>query len=215
MWAARPPGRCRTATDGVEPHVETKRQMRLGKPARAASIVNRPEPLLVGRLGGRSVGHHRPCRDADAAADVAPPRARSKIERELRTKIREALCDGPKWARWRLRSVRPRCRHAAADAERHRAVLERVRVDGDVAAKPSARKLRRIESPAQREVRIGGKRCGRAMEIDDKAGNGRRLLRVSRRGAADDSRKRAENSDRSQGSQRFVIVPARPATTRP
>jgi hypothetical protein len=98
--------------------------------------------------------------------------------------------------------MRSRSREVAADAERHRAVLERVQVHGHIPAEPGTWKLRQIESPAQREVRIRRKPGDRAMQIDDEAGNGRRrLLGVSRMCTAEDNGEHAKNYE---GSQRSV-----------
>ena len=84
-------------------------------------------------------------------------------------------------------------------------------MNGQVATQTPAGKFQLTKSPAQREVRIIGKRADGAVEIDDEARDGRRplLLRVSLLCAAEDPGEHAENGDRSQRSQRSVIVPAR------
>ena len=190
-WAAGQRERRRTGVDSVEAQIEAERQVRLGKPPRAASIINRSKTLFVRRLRDRSIGYDGPPRRGDAAADVAPPCAGSEIERELRTKIGESFGDGPKRARRILRPVRPRCHDATANPERDRAVLERIRMDRHVATKPPTGEFTRIESPAQGEIRIGGKPGKGAMNIEDEARNGRQLLRVGLPCAAEDGGERA------------------------
>ena len=83
--------------------------------------------------------------------------------------------------------MRAESRETATEAKRDGAKPERIQVDGDVSPECSARELGEREPSAEREQGVAGKTSDRAVEINDEARDGRRLLRPGWAGAAEES----------------------------
>src|SRR3954467_11522179 len=110
--------------------------MLLRKPASAAAVIHRVEALRIAGVRLAAIGHERPLRIADAAAEITPSVAVAEIERELRRRGEKLFGRSVQGNRTGVGGVESRAvaGDLAADAEGDRAPSQRIEVGADLQA---------------------------------------------------------------------------------
>src|SRR5262245_31558654 len=152
--------------------------MRLHEPARAAAVIQGLESFGIRwKWLVTPVGDQRPLRHAETAAQVTPSFSGSEVERELRRRRQELFLRtsdaDTSLGRSLTRAIR---RQLAAETERQRLPLQRIKGDSDVKAETASRQF------GQRHVAAVGERLlvrevrYRRMQIEGDQRNLRRRL---------------------------------------